>query len=463
MTTHDLVVLGGGSAGLSVAVGAAELGLDVALCDPRAPGGECTWTGCIPSKTLIDVARRAHEARSSVGVGVVADDVVVDGSAVMRHVRGTRHTVAEHEDEDVLDDAGVTFHRAAARFVDSHTLAVGDTSLAARRFVVATGSRPRVPAALAGVPHLTSDTVWDLDRVPERLVVVGGGPVGVELGQAFRRLGSEVVLVTEGDRLLPDAHPEASRLLRRTLEQEGTSIVSGRSVTGARPDGSAVVLDDGRSVPGSDLLVATGTTPVTDDLDLETIGVRVRPDGAVSVDARLRTTRPHIHAVGDVIGAGFTHEASAQAASALRDMLLPFGHRHRSVRRWAVFTDPEIAQVGRARSPDHGRVVRLSAEEVDRSVTGAARRGFVDVAVSRLGRIEGATIVGPHAADAAAVWAGLVGRPVPDALEVPTVYPTAASATAAVAHRWSRDLLRTPVVGPTIRSLVRWWWSVRHR
>lgn len=437
-------MLGGGAAGLSVAFGSAAVGIDVGLVERDRLGGECTWTGCVPSKTLADVGRRAHEAGHSRHLGLAVEGLHVDFDAVMSHIRSVSEHVSHVEDEAALKEAGVAVYLASASFVDPHTVALDDgTSIGADRIVIATGAVPIVPDALLPGGPLTSETIWELEALPERLVVVGGGPVGVEMAQAFRRLGSDVVVVTDADRLLWRDHPDASSTIAARLEREGVEIRTGSPAVSARRDGASVSveLDDGSVVAGSHLLVSIGRRSRLGGLALDAAGIEVDESGDLVLDRSLRTSQPHISAVGDAGGGRFTHVAGDHAMSVLWDVVVPIGASHSHVPRWATFTDPEIAQVGEW----GGRhTTRLPMDRLDRAVVGDARTGFIEVSHTRTGRIRGVTVVGRNAAELADQWIPHIGRWMTAPLSTPAIYPTLGSSNAILAFEWLSARLSSP-------------------
>lgn len=403
---YDLAVIGGGPAGLAAAFFAGRMGASVVLVEADRVGGDCTWTGCVPSKSLVHAARVVHQARASGWLGTGS----VDFPAVMASVRDAVHRVSELESSELVRGAGFELVIAPARFRDPWTVEAGDRRLQSRRFVVCTGAEPAAPKieGLLQTPHLTYRTVFELQSLPPRLLVLGGGPTGVELAQAFRRLGSEVVVVEGLDRLMPTADPEASALIERRFRQEGIELALGAAVERVeRAGGEVAVIAGGRRHSGDALLVALGRRPQVEGLSLNGIGVRVARDG-IEVDANLRTSLRHVYAAGDVTGAiQFTHYAAWQGYAAARNALFP--GRVRGVRSpvpWAVFTDPEVAQVGlseeEARSGGRSvQVHRWPVERIDRAQTEGDTTGFLKLVTTGGERLLGATIVSAGAADLA--------------------------------------------------------------
>ena len=418
MARRDLIVVGGGTAGLVAAVGAAGQGANVTLLERARTGGDCLWTGCVPSKALLAAASAAHTARHSGHLGVHADQVTVDLAEVMSHVRGAIGALEPHDSPDRLRAEGVEVVQGEARFVADDTVAVDGQRLRFRTAMVATGAAPVLPPidGLADAAPMTTDTVWDLEELPARLVVLGGGPIGCELGQAFARLGAEVTIVEMEARLLPREEPEASEALQAALVREGVDVRTGARATAVTPagdgdDGWQLTLQRGDAPPdevGFDrILVAVGRRPRTTGLGLEAAGIEVDGRGAVVVDDLLRTTNRRVYAGGDVTALlPFTHVAAAHGATVVQNAL--FGLRARVDHEripWVTFTDPEVARVGlsaaeaRERFGPGIRVRRAAHTEVDRAWAEARTDGFAQLVGGPKGRLVGATVVGPRAGE----------------------------------------------------------------
>ncbi|MCA1647425.1 MAG: FAD-dependent oxidoreductase, partial [Chloroflexi bacterium] len=362
MNQYDVIVIGAGSAGVWAAPFAARLGARVALVEKERIGGDCTHSGCVPSKALLKAAGVAWHLRTAdrFGIDTPPSGLNVDLGRVMASVRQAIDRVYALETPEVLAQAGVDVVLGAARFEDPHTIAVGpETRLRARNILLCTGAHPVTPPipGLDRTPHWNYQTVWQQDRLPQRLLVLGSGPVGTELTQAFSRLGSRVTVFERGDRPLRIADAEASTVLRQVLEEEGVRFRFGAQVEQVQGDrASVVVTDRGEQIEGDALLVAVGRRPTVDGLDLERAGVKYSGDG-VQVDAKLRTSQKHIYACGDVVGGfQFTHYAAWQASIAIRTMLFPGSSSGvRAHIPWTVFTDPEVAQCGLSEADARGR------------------------------------------------------------------------------------------------------------
>lgn len=402
---YDLIVIGGGAAGLAAARAGVAAKARTLLVSEGETGGECTFTGCVPSKALIEAAAR--------GTGF---------TEAMTAVRKAVTSIAATETADVLTRHGIDVLRGHAEFTAPRQVAVDGRTLRARGFVLAAGSRPAVPPVpgLAGTPYLTNENIFDLDRLPGSLAIVGGGAIGCEMAQAFRRLGSQVTLIEAGPQLLPAADPRASNILGEVLTAEGVTVRAGSAVEKAEisPNGFGFLLrlNDSSEVAATHLLVAAGRVPVTDGLGLDAAGIRVSESGAVAVDGHLATTAPGVYVAGDCTGLmPFTHAAYAMGRVAARNALRARRWPRHSFSAdgipWAVFTDPEVAQAGLTEEQAAGlrgaRVAYLPMREVDRAVTAGQTAGFVKLIAGprRLtgalggGRVLGATIVASRAGE----------------------------------------------------------------
>lgn len=409
--THDLVVLGGGTAGLVAALGSAALGAHVALVERDRLGGDCLWTGCVPSKSLLAAAAAAQRARDAGRFGIEAEPVV-DFQSVMRHVHAVIATIEPHDSADRLRREGVTVVEGHARFSGANRIVVqtagGTTELRYRRAVIATGSSPALPPVpgLADVDSLTSDTVWDVTDLPARLVVFGGGPIGCELGQAFARLGSRVTVLEVAPRLLPRDHPDAARIVRDRLAADGVDVRTGASVASVSCSDGAIEVrcQDGPPIRADRVLVAAGRAPRTSDLGLERVGVELTERGHVRVNDHLATTARSIFAAGDVTGApAFTHVAAYHGGLIVQNATLGLRRKARYAAIPAVtYTDPEVAQVGDlpTGAGDGARTVRVEHAALDRAIAEADTAGFTELVADRRGRLIGATVVGPAAGEA---------------------------------------------------------------
>ncbi|MFW6725016.1 dihydrolipoyl dehydrogenase family protein [Streptomyces sp. MAR4 CNY-716] len=433
MSPYDMVVIGGGSAGLTAARTAGRLGARTLLVESGRLGGDCLWTGCVPSKALLHVAAETAAARRAGAYGLAAASGPVDLASAMRHVKGAIAAIEPHDSAESLRPLGVETAYGRAAFSGPRTLTVAEREISFRYAVIATGSSPTlVPVpGLAEADPLTSDSLWDLDRLPERLVVLGGGPIGCELGQAFARLGARVTLVEAMERLLPREEPDASQAVRRALEADGVTVLAGyraERVTGSAMHGP------GGPLAYDTLLAVTGRRADTAGLGLAEAGVQLTDRGDVRVNDRLRTANPRIYAAGDVTGrSAFTHLGGVQGGAAAAEALLGVRRRidYGAVPR-VTFTDPEVARVGRTAAEaraEHGDTVRvhtLPHDRVDRAVAEGRTDGFTTLVLGPRARIIGATVVAPRAGETIAHLAAAVrlGWTAPQYARTVHPYPT---------------------------------------
>lgn len=413
----DICVIGAGSGGLSVAAGAAQLGAKTALVEKHVMGGDCLNTGCVPSKALLAAAKAAHRWARDDALGVSYQPPIVDFAAVNRHVHGVIAAIAPNDSVERFEGLGVTVIKGAARFVGPLEIEVGRTRIRARRFVIATGASPSVPPidGLSDTPYFTNETIFTNTVLPEHLLLIGGGPIGLEMAQAHRALGAKVT-VLEAFTIMPKDDRELVALLREQLTSDGVVIREGAKVVriNRRDDGVVAVLDTGsgeEEIVGSHILVAAGRAPNIAGLDLDKAGVRYGRQG-INVDARLRTSNKHIYAIGDVVGGPqFTHVASYHAGIVIRNALfrLPAKVDYTAL-PWVTYTDPELAHVGlteglaRLKHGDDVTVVRWPYHENDRAQAEREVQGLVKVVTTRSGKVLGASILGAHAGELIQVW-----------------------------------------------------------
>jgi pyruvate/2-oxoglutarate dehydrogenase complex dihydrolipoamide dehydrogenase (E3) component len=403
---YDLVIIGAGAGGLIAADFAVRLGAKTALVEKDRIGGDCTWTGCVPSKTLLKIAKVAHNVRAASRYGIDLASPRIDMAKIHDYVQGVVQQIYQGTTPEALRSKGMDIYLGGARFSDAHTISTGDSTLEAKYFLISTGANPVVPdiSGLRDVPFVTYHQIFDIREMPRSLIVVGGGPVGTEIAQAYQRLGSQVSVVA--DALLPKEDEDAREVLERVFAAEGVRRVKGHAKS-ARLDGKTVVVSTaGAEARGDLLLIAAGRKPNIDGLDLEKAGVKYSDKG-ITVDHELRTSVSHIYAAGDVLGGyEFSHFAGWQAFQAVRNALLPgHGSGQTDLVPWVTFTDPEVAHVGlgeqqaRSQFGDDLKIHRLPIEKIDRAVCDDDRNGFIKILAKSDGSILGATIIGERAGE----------------------------------------------------------------
>jgi pyruvate/2-oxoglutarate dehydrogenase complex dihydrolipoamide dehydrogenase (E3) component len=465
----DIVVIGGGSGGLVVAAGGAALGAKVALVEKNRLGGDCLWYGCVPSKTLIKSARVAHQMRHADRWALTPPPVHPDLAKVMERVADVIKGIEPHDSPERFRGLGVDVVFGAGRFVARDAFEVNGRKLTAKTFVIATGSRPAVPR-LSGIdttPYLTNETVFDLREPVRSLIVVGAGPVGCEMAQAFRRLGSDVTLVDIAPRILPREDADAAAVVFAAMAAEGIRHYLGASILGCEgnrgdirvkvqaADGMPAVL------PGTHLLLAAGRVANLEGLGLDAAGVEVDRGRVVVGDDGLRTTNDDIYVIGDAAGGPqFTHLAEHHAGIFLRRAIFRMRWAKPSpVVPWCTYTDPELARVGlsEADAKDHGvahQVYRFAFDEIDRARAESETEGFAKIVTTPGGKLLGATIVGPHAGELIAeyVLALAKGMNAKELTSVIHAYPTFAQINRRVADQRLKEGL-TPASRTWIQRL----------
>lgn len=407
---YDMLVIGGGAAGLTAAGMSSVLGAKTALVEARKLGGDCTWYGCVPSKSLLKAAKVAHEMRSAERYGLAPAPPGHDLSRVMARVRSIREHVYQDADAPPnFEKLGVEVVAARARFMDAHTVEISSNGvpqkISSRYFVVATGSSPRGPRFDHDetVRLLTNETIFDLERLPKRLVVLGAGPVGMEMAQAFLRLGSEVTVVDTAAGILARDDPELTALLLEHLRAEGMQFLFGASVS--KIENGSVYTTDGARLKADAILAAVGRVPNVDSLNLAAAGVQTNEKG-VLINRRCQSSTKHIYACGDAAGRYlFTHMAEHMAKVAVTNAILhvPASMDERHI-TWCTFTDPELAHVGRhekdLKSAGAGySVYRFPFAQLDRAITESETTGVIKLLANRWGRILGVSILGAHAGE----------------------------------------------------------------
>lgn len=410
----DLLVIGAGSGGLSLAAGAVQMGADVVLLEGHRMGGDCLNFGCVPSKALIASASAAHAQANAAGFGVADVGPQADYAAVMAHVADIIAQIAPVDSQERFEGLGVRVIREFGRFISPTEVRAGDHVITARRIVIATGSAPLIPPipGLATVPYLTNETLFELREKPDHLLIIGGGPIGVEMAQAHRRLGCNVTII-EGARALGRDDPELAAVVLDRLRGEGVEIVENANAANIRGRAGAIAVEtgDGRIFNGSHLLVAAGRKANIDRLNLEAAGIEATRTG-VRVDNRLRSTNRRVYAIGDVASdMQFTHVAAYHTSVVIRSMLFALPSRAKTAHLPRVtYTDPELAQVGMTEAQAreaHGakmEIVRFNYDENDRAIAMRQTNGFIKVMVVK-GHPVGVSIVGAQAGELIGLWA----------------------------------------------------------
>jgi pyruvate/2-oxoglutarate dehydrogenase complex dihydrolipoamide dehydrogenase (E3) component len=464
--TPDLCVIGGGPGGLSVAAAAAAFGVPTVLIERHKMGGDCLNTGCIPSKAMLAAARRAEAIRSDNEFGVVAQGVI-DFTKVHDYVQSVVAAVAPTDSAERFAGLGVRVIREHAKFKDRSTVQAGDIEIRARRFVIATGSRPAVPP-IPGIdsgPYLTNESIFDLKERPEHLIIIGAGPVGMELAQAFRRVGSSVTVLEETQPLAKD-DPECAAIVLDRLEREGVVIRSGLNVIGITHAGATVtatieIAGAEQTITGSHLLVATGRKPQIDGLDLDAAGIRHDRTG-ILVNKKLKTRNRRVYAIGDCAAGQlqFTHAANYHASLVIRNALfrLPVRVDNNAI-PWVTYTEPELAHIGLTEKQARTgrlkiRVARWPYYDNDRAQTERDTHGHIKVITTRKGKIVGATIVGAQAGELIGMWTLAIahGLNIRSFTEIVLPYPTLSE----LGKRAALDFFAPGLTSSWVRRIIGW-------
>ncbi len=476
---YDVVVIGGGSGGLVVASAASQLKAKVLLVEksPRI-GGDCLWYGCVPSKSLIHMAHQVHTIREAAHMGLASGSGLerpeIDYLKVYHHIRGAQNFIADHADNpDRFRGYGVELVYGSGRFINPHTFEVNGRQLRARAFVIATGSRALIPnlPGLEEVGYLTNESMFDLQHLPTSVAVVGGGPIGCELGQALARLGSQVTIVAGSKpQILPKEDPEAAQIVQHQLQSEGIQILTQERVIKVWADSGSkwLQLQSGKVLNVQEILIASGRIPNVEDLGLDQASVACSASG-IDVNEKLQTTNPKIYGCGDVIGGyQFTHVAAHEAVTVLTNALFfPIKSVDYRVIPWATFTDPELARVGmteteaRTRYGDTVVVLKTEMQHVDRAQAEGATQGFCKIICDPKGQILGAHIVGKSAGELISEIVLAMNYKLPvSALTGIHVYPTLSEVSAKTALQLKKQ---TYAKNQFQQSFLRWFFGRRRQ
>jgi len=466
---YDIAIIGGGAAGLSVAAGAVQLGARTALINEGLLGGECLYSGCVPSKSLIHTAKFVHAMSNAASLGLENQSPSVDMAAVMASVRQVISHIEPHDSPERFRSLGVDVILDVGRFISPDRFEAAGQIIRARKYVIATGSRPAIPPieGLMGTPFLTNETLFSLSEPVPHLLILGGGPIGCEIAQAFKRLGSRVTVFSSNSRLLPREDEDLSNVVHQSFIDEGIELLLGVEVLGTarHPQGVKVSLKTSRGtvqLTGSHLLVAAGRRPNLENLGLDKANVE-RKNGRLLLDQRLRTTNPNIYACGDVAGPFlFTHMAEHQAGVVLKNALFHWPAKAETkIVPWCTFTDPELARVGlseveaKSKGKPH-QVYRFDFRDIDRAETMRTPEGFAKIVADPRGRILGAAIVGPQAGELIHeyVLAMRAGLRLSDISNTIHIYPTLAQINRKVADMRLKAAL-TPFRRKVLKVLFR--------
>lgn len=458
----DLCVIGAGSGGLSVAAGAAQLGVSVALIENRKMGGDCLNYGCVPSKSLLAAAKRAKIFRTSESFGLQKVDPKVDFVKLHKHIHEVIKAIAPHDSAQRFESLGVQVIREKASFLSPKILQAGPHKIEAKYFVIATGSSPAIPPipGLESVSYLTNETIFELKEKPDHLIVIGGGPIGCELAQAYALLGVKTTIL-EAFSLLPKEDPEVVDVLRNSLKEDGVDVLEGVQIASVSQNKKGIKVSLGKKViEGSHLLVATGRKANVDGLGLEKAGVLYTPRG-IAVDQRLRTSQKKIFALGDVIGQyQFTHVAAYHAQVVLKNCLFHIPAKvNMKALPWVTFTDPEIAHAGMLHSaaPSNSKTLQWPYAECDRAQTEKETKGFIKVTATPKGRILAVSIVGANAGELILPWVLAIEKKMTlrTLADVIVPYPTLSELTKKVAGSFYTPLLFSPWTRKLVQFLMK--------
>lgn len=466
----DTAIIGAGAAGLTLAAGLSQLGLQVILIEKGMMGGDCLNYGCVPSKALLSAAKNAWQAGHSQALGLIpvaSSNDQVDFHQVMQHVQHTIQTLAVHDSVDRFEGLGVKVIQAAGRFIDKKTLQAGDYTIQARHIVIATGSSPAIPPipGLEKVPYLTNETIFNLKHRPDHLLVIGGGPIGCELAQAFAMLGSRVSLL-EGDVILNRDDRDGVAIVRQALQETGVHLYEGIAINQITSQSNHLVIQATHhhqtlTLEGSHLLIATGRTVHLEALGLDAAGIACHAKG-IQVDKRLRTSNRRVFAIGDAAGSlQFTHVANAQAGLVLRQIAfkLPVRWQENAI-PWVTYTAPELAHVGLSEKqalhhPDRYTILKLDYLNNDRAQTEGKPQGLLSVIVNKKGIIVGASLCGEQAGELIFPWILAVREKRSLRLFTDTIipYPTRNELSKRLAGQFYAPRLFSPWVKKIVRFL----------
>lgn len=459
----DICVIGAGSGGLSVAAGAAQLGKDVILLEGGKMGGDCLNYGCVPSKALIAAGSAAHKFRSPEKFGITPQSPAVNFEEVHNHVHSVIAEIEPHDSVERFEGLGVNVIQSYGQFEDKDTIKAGDTLIKAKRFVIATGSSPSVPPLpnIDSVPYLTNETIFDLKQIPEHLIIIGGGPIGLELAQAYRRLGANVTVIALG--FLENEDPELRDILLNTLNNEGIIFKENTTIKDIMLNEKDININlETEVITGSHLLIATGRKPNIEKLNLEKATVEYTKHG-IKVGDDLRTSNKSIYAIGDVTGgAGFTHKAGYDAGIIIRRIVFGMFWAKADYKALphATYTSPPLAGVGlseqsaREKYNDQITILRWDFAENDRAKAMGIKEGLIKIITSKKGLILGVSIVGENADELLAPWTLAIneGLKIGSMANIISPYPTLGE----VSKRAASSYYTATLFSDRTKKIVKW-------
>lgn len=453
MKKWDVIVIGGGGTGITAAFTTNGFGEKTLIIEKEKMGGECTWNGCIPSKTLINIANNAYVTKQMTGS-------LPDLSKTMGTIKSVQEKVFHHESPEVLADKGIDYINGITSFTGKNTISVNGEELTAKKFIIATGTSPMIPPieGIDSVPYLTNETIFKMDNLPASLIILGGGPIGVELGQALNRLGVSVTLVERNNRILPRDEQEFSERMNNILIKEGVKIKVDASAVKVEKEGKSIILTAERNneifkIEADNILVAVGRKANLELLNLDKAGVKFHAKG-ITVNKHLQTANPNIYAAGDITGPYlFSHMAEYQGKTAAMNAILPWkskvNYKHIA---WTTFTEPEMAHAGLTEadfSPSKVRVFKYDFENLDRTMTHPGETGLLKIVCDKKYKILGASIIGPRAGELIGEIQIMktLGIPLTKAVNVIHPYPTYGDIIRQIAKKAYLDkIMNNPIV-----------------
>ena len=466
----DICVIGGGSGGLSVAAGAIQMGAKVVLCEGHKMGGDCLNYGCVPSKSLIEASRVKHSIDTAEKFGIQYSKIEVDFEKVNQHVHQVIDTIYEHDSVERFERLGVKVIEEYGELIDHKTVKAGDKTIQAKYIILATGSRSRILPlpGLDDIDYYTNETIFDLKEKPKHFVVIGGGPIGCELAQAYSNLGCKVTIIEAGSNILGRADLDCIKIVKAQFRQTNIEIFERAKITEFVPKGSGAdilieIAGEPFTVSASHVLVATGRIPNIEKLNLKQAGIE-HTDKGITVNARLRTNKKNVYAIGDIASPyQFTHTAGYHAGIVIRNTLfkLPAKVNYDSF-PWVIYVNPELAQVGmdmqKAKSTG-ANILELSYKDNDRAQAGLHTNGLIKVAVSKKGYILGATIVGENAGELISQWTLAIANKlkIKHMAGYIVPYPTLSELNKRIAGSYYTKTLFSERTKKIVRFLLKWF------